>query len=81
MRIEAEDIGKNRTKEEGIELIKKEGDQSCHQFKLWWDLFQLQSWVRKAEMSELEMWALLSNRFHLIPKGEHSTIRKENIKD
>lgn len=68
MKREAEEFARGNTKEEAIELIKKEGNQSCYQFQEWWDVFELQSWIRKAEMSELEMWACLSNRFTLIRK-------------
>ena len=64
-RIEAEDMCRNRTFEEVTAILKAEGNQSSHQFQEWWDIFQLQSLGRQANLSELEMWCLLSNRFEL----------------
>ena len=52
-------------KEELKEVLKKEGNQKTHQFQEWWDVFEILSYGRKLELSEMEMHSILSNRFEL----------------
>lgn len=49
-------------------LLNKEGQQGAHQFQEWWDVFEIQSYCRKFNLAEINMWSILSNRFKLIPK-------------
>jgi hypothetical protein len=51
--------------EELKEILKKEGKQKTYQFNEWWDVFEIISYVKKLELSELEMHSILSNRFEL----------------
>jgi hypothetical protein len=56
----------SKTKMEELkEILKKEGNQKTHQFQEWWDVFEILSYGRKLELSELEMHSILSNRFEL----------------
>ena len=51
--------------EELKEILKKEGKQKTYQLNEWWDVFEIISYVKKLELSELEMHSILSNRFEL----------------
>jgi len=62
--MEATEFSKIK-REELKELLKKEGNQKTHQFKEWWDVFEILSYGRKLELSELEMHSILSNRFEM----------------
>jgi hypothetical protein len=62
--MEATEFSKTKT-EELKEILKKEGNQKTLQFQEWWDVFEILSYGRKLELSELEMQSILSNRFEL----------------
>ena len=64
-KIEAEDYYKNKTLDEVKKMITEEGQVGGHQFKEWWDIFQLEMICRKNNLSELEKWCVLSNRFEI----------------
>jgi hypothetical protein len=51
--------------EELKEILKKEGKQKSNQFNEWWDVFEILSYCRKCELSEIEVHSILSNRFEL----------------
>ena len=56
----------SKTKIEDLkDILKKEGIQKTHQFQEWWDVFEILSYGRKIELSELEIHSILSNRFKL----------------
>jgi uncharacterized SAM-binding protein YcdF (DUF218 family) len=58
----------NTTQENAIrsaEILKKEGKQQGNQFNEWWDVFEILSYCRKCELSEIEVHSILSNRFEL----------------
>lgn len=63
--IQAQEFSKTK-REELKEILKKEGNQEAHQFQEWWDVFEILSYGRKLELSEVEMHSILSNRFKLI---------------
>jgi hypothetical protein len=56
---------KAKEMEELNDILKKEGKQKTHQFQEWWDVFEILSYGRKLELSELEIHSILSNRFKL----------------
>ncbi len=62
--MEATEFSKTKM-EELKQILKKEGNQNTHQFQEWWDVFEILSYGRKLELSELEMHSILSNRFEL----------------
>lgn len=62
--MEATEFSKTKM-EELKQILKKEGNQKTHQFQEWWDVFEILSYSRKLELSELEMHSILSNRFEL----------------
>lgn len=70
MKIEAEDLYKDRTHQEVKDILKAEGDSHSDepQFKEWWDVFQLEMLCNKHGLSELEKWCVLRGRFKLIRK-------------
>lgn len=47
------------------EILKKEGNKNTHQFKEWWGVFEILSYGRRLELSELEMHSILSNRYEI----------------
>lgn len=47
------------------ELLENEGNVLSNQFEEWWDIFEIQSYARKLNLSELQTWSILSNRFEL----------------
>lgn len=56
----------SKTKTEELkEILEKEGNQKTHQFQEWWYVFEILSYGRKLQLSELEMHSILSNRFEL----------------
>ena len=61
---------KNTTKSGGFERVKKimqmEGAQLGKQFDEYNELFELLSYSRRCELSELETYCMLSNRFTLV---------------
>lgn len=67
-KIEIDKLYENRANDEVKEILKTEGNQKTHQFKEWWDVFQVLSECRKHKLSELEAHSILSNRFKLTSK-------------
>lgn len=56
----------SKTKTEELkEILEKECNQKTHQFQEWWYVFEILSYGRKLQLSELEMHSILSNRFEL----------------
>lgn len=72
-KIEVDELYTNRNGDEVKKILEKEGNQKSHQFKEWWDVFELLSYGRRHKLSEIEMHCILSNRFELV--------RKENEND
>lgn len=47
------------------EQLEKEGNAKSNQFKEWNDIFDLLSMVRKYDLSEMDAFSILSNRYKL----------------
>ena len=47
------------------EQLEKEGNTKSNQFKEWNDIFDLLSMVRKYDLSEMDAFSILSNRYKL----------------
>jgi len=56
--------------EEVKKLLLEEGQKESHQFQEWWDIFEILSYCRKLNLSEMESHSILSNRFNLEIKTE-----------
>jgi hypothetical protein len=55
------------------EQLEKEGNTAGDQFKEWNDIFDLLSMVRKYDLSEMDAFSILSNRYKL----EEKTFKSE----
>ena len=55
------------------EQLEKEGNTVGNQFKEWNDIFDLLSMVRKYDLSEMDAFSILSNRY----KVEELTFKSE----
>jgi hypothetical protein len=63
-----------------LERLKYEGNVLALQHNQWNDLFNIESAIRKHQLSELEKWSILSNRY-LLMEREHLTDYKLFNKD
>jgi hypothetical protein len=63
-----------------LDRLKMEGHTLALQHNQWNDLFSIESAIRKHQLSELEKWSILSNRY-LLMEREHLTNYKLFTKD
>jgi hypothetical protein len=53
-----------------FQQILAEGQKSTPQFNEWHDIFDLQSVCNQLELSELEKWCVLGNRFRVVNRKQ-----------